>query len=334
MLGDCSNKVDCGEEFMNKVWRPHKAITYHFLILPIYGRNTNPMKQSLIFLILFTSLTFVSSGFAEKSYFDGDTLIVGYYGRPGAESLGVLGQHSVEELMPLIKAKAGGYAKLTGKKAIPAFHLIYGLATSDPGSDKDFIYPLSDHKVMEYINAAQDNEFAVIIDLQLGGMPPQQAVQSVLKYLQYDNVHLAIDPEFEVNGLDVPPGKVIGHITGEEINMVQSAMRDYLTKNDIQENKILIVHMFRKSMVSHKDVVKKYGNIDLIMNLDGHGSPQLKVKIYNSLYTEKAASNVSGGLKLFFNEDKPVMLTPRQVMGMEDIGNARILEPPIYINFQ
>ncbi len=49
-----------------------------------------------------------------------------------------------------------------------------------------------------------------------------EEVKTVLKYLQYDNVHLAIDPEFEVQGLDVRPGKVIGHITGEEVNQVQA----------------------------------------------------------------------------------------------------------------
>ena len=75
---------------------------------------------------------------------------------------------------------------------------------------------------MEYINAAQSNGFAVIIDLQLGGLTPVEAVKPVLKYLKYDNVHLAIDPEFEVNSLDVRPGKVIGHISGEQINQVPS----------------------------------------------------------------------------------------------------------------
>ncbi len=59
---------------------------------------------------------------------------------------------------------------------------------------------------------------------------------------------------------------MIGHITGKEINQVQSAMTDYLKENNIAEKKILIVHMFRKSMVKDKESVKAYDNIDLIMN--------------------------------------------------------------------
>ena len=187
---------------------------------------------------------------------------------------------------------------------------------------------------MEYINAAKGNGFAVIIDLQLGGMTPIEAVKPVLKYLQYENVHLAIDPEFEVYGLDVRPGKVIGHITGEEINQVQSAMMDYMKENGVVEDKILIVHMFRKSMVTEQEKVKEYDKIDLIMNLDGHGSPKLKVDIYNGLYTEAVSSKIAGGFKLFFKEDKPSMMTPKQVLGIEPVSGTKIKEVPKYINYQ
>lgn len=216
----------------------------------------------------------------------------------------------------------------------PAFHLIYGLASSEPGRDKDYLLPLSHAKLMEYIDAAKSNGFAVIIDTQLGELTPIEAIKPVLKYLEHRNVHLAIDPEFEVHGLDVRPGKVIGHITGEEVNQVQSAMSAYLKENGIEEDKILIVHMFTERMVREKDKYKKYDQVDVIMNLDGHGSPGLKVNIYNKLYTEEASGKVAGGFKLFFQEDKPSMMTPRQVLGMDPVGKTRIKEAPHYINYQ
>jgi len=293
------------------------------------------MKNTILFLLFITVASVSNYSLAQQQLPTDNELMVGYYGRPGAASLGVLGQHTIEELMPKIKAKAAEYAQITGNQnVVPAFHLIYGLASRDPGRKKDYILPLSNEKLMNYINAAKGNGFAVIIDLQLGGMTPVEAVKPVLKYLKYDNVHLAIDPEFEVNGLDVPPGKVIGHITGEEINQVQSAMADYMKENGVDENKILIVHMFRKSMVKDKGTVKKYDKIDLIMNLDGHGSPKLKVDIYNNLFTADISSKIAGGFKLFFREDKPSMMTPKQVLGMESVSNTRIKEPPKYINYQ
>ena len=70
------------------------------------------------------------------------------------------------------------------------------------------------------------------------------------------------------------------------------------------------------------------------MNLDGHGSPKLKVDIYNGLYTAGVSAKIAGGFKLFFREDKPVMMPPKQVMGMEPVGDTRIKEPPKHINCQ
>lgn len=262
-------------------------------------------------------------------------MIVAYYGRPGVKSLGVLGQHSLDEIIPIIKEKANEYKKASGNSnVVPGFNIIYGLAAAEPGRKKDYIIPLSNEKLMPYINAAQEHGFAVFIDLQLGKMTPAKAVQPVLKYLKYDNVHLAIDPEFEVYGLDERPGKVIGHIDGEDINKVQAVMVDYMKQHQIKEKKILIVHMFRESMVKNKKVVKKHEDIDLIMNLDGHGSPKLKVDIYNSIYTHMRSQKVAGGFKLFFDEDKPVLMTPHQVLGLEPVAGTKIKDMPKYINYQ
>lgn len=301
----------------------------------LFPGTEHTMKNYTYLVILIAIFSFSQNASGQPKLPPGMDLMVGYYGRPGAASLGVLGQYSIEDLIPKIKAKANEYAQIAGnQKVTPAFHLIYGLATYDPGRNKNYLIPLSDEKVMRYINAAQGEGFAVIIDLQLGKLTPLEAVKPVLPYLIHDNVHLAIDPEFEVSNLDVPPGKVIGHISGDDINQVQSAMAEYMRENSIDGGKILIVHMFRKSMVKNPESVKNFDKIDLIMNLDGHGSPQLKVDIYNDLYTEIIAAKVAGGFKLFFQEDKPSMLNPKQVLGLEQVGNAKIKEPPKYINYQ
>jgi hypothetical protein len=292
------------------------------------------MKISISFLILIAALVVSQAAFAQQLP-SGNDLMLGYYGRPGAGSLGVLGQSSIEELVPKVKAKADEYARASGNRTVtPVFHLIYGLASRAPGRDDDYLLPLSDEKVMAYIDAAKTHGFAVIIDSQLGELTPMEAIKPVLKYLKYENVHLAIDPEFEVNGLDVRPGKVIGHVTAEEVNQVQSAMTDYLTQNGIEGSKMLMVHSFTPHMLKDKEKLKKYEKIDLAMNLDGHGSPRLKVDIYNQLYTNAISSKMAGGFKLFFKEDKPSLMTPKQVLGMEPVGSTKINVPPQYINYQ
>ena len=207
------------------------------------------MKNVIHLLLMLVLALFSSPIFSEHTAYSGEELIVGYYGRPDAKSLGVLGQYSIEDLTPLIQAKADEYDKINGDQSvIPAYHLIYGLATGDPGRKKDYLLPLSETKLMKYINAAQENGFLVIIDTQLGAETPLEAVTPVLKYLKYDSVHLAVDPEFEVNDLDIPPGRKIGHISGEQVNQVQSAMADYMNENDISGKKILMVHSFTQGM--------------------------------------------------------------------------------------
>jgi hypothetical protein len=293
------------------------------------------MKKISLRLFCIILTVFSGAAFSQPQLPSGNEMMLGYYGRPGTASLGILGQHSIEELMPLIRAKADEYDQINGDAGVkPVFHLIYGMAAGDPGRDKSYLLTLSDKVLMEYIDAAQSNGFLVIIDTQLGALTPIEAIKPVLKYLSYDSVHLAIDPEFEVNGLDVRPGKVIGHVSGEQINQVQSAMSDYLKENGIKEEKILMVHRFTKGMIKNPETVKPYDQIDLIMNLDGHGSPELKVKVYNNLYTEVAAAKASGGFKLFFQEDKPTMMTPRHVLGMDPVGKTSIEQVPKYINYQ
>ena len=242
-------------------------------------------------------------------------MIVAYYGRPGVKSMGVLGQHSIESLIPIVNAKVDEYKKASGNQNIvPGFDIIYGMASASPGRDKDYIINISHDKLMAYINAGQKHGFVVFIDTQLGKMTPVEAIRPLLKYLKYDNVHLAIDPEFEVRGLDVRPGKKIGHISGNQVNQVQEAMTNYMKENSIEGKKMLLIHMFRHTMFSNKSDLKTYDNIDMIFNLDGHGSPKLKVDIYNAIYTHRRANEIAGGFKLFFQEDKPRLMTPKEVL--------------------
>jgi hypothetical protein len=187
--------------------------------------------------------------------------------------------------------------------------------------------------LQEYITAANQNGIAVFIDVQLGKKTPAQAVKPLLKYLKYDNVHIAVDPEFSVDNLSVRPGKKIGSITGPQINEVQEMMRDYIVANGIKDDKILLIHMFTEKMVTDKKAIQYTDRVHLVMHLDGHGSPALKIRIYNSLYTEARAAKVVGGFKVFYKQDKPRM-TPRQVLGLESVGKSRVRDMPRVITYQ
>jgi hypothetical protein len=262
-------------------------------------------------------------------------MIVAYYGRPNTKSLGILGQQSIESTIQKVKARAKQYEKAlgNGKRVTAGFDIIYEMATSDAGRDGKYVITLN-HKTLEkYITTAQKSDVVVFIDVQLGKKTPAQAVKPLLKYLKYDNVHIAVDPEFSVDNLKVRPGKKIGAITGTQINEVQNLMRNYLNKNHIKDDKILLIHMFTEFMVTDKKSLKYTDRVHLLMHLDGHGSPALKIKTYNGLYTDARSAKVSGGFKVFLKEDHPVM-TPKQVLGLEAVGNRRVKDMPKLITYQ
>lgn len=262
-------------------------------------------------------------------------IMVGYYGRPFAKSLGVLGHSTIDELIVKVRKKCEEFKVIDNNmKIVPTFHIIYGLATIEPGRDGDYIKNLSEDILMEYILAAQEANFAVIIDLQLGVLTPLEAVKPVLKFLKYDNVHLALDPEFKIpTHRRYPPGKYIGHIFGQDVNQVQEAMQTYMKENNIEGERKLFVHMFHKRMLRKKEAVKTYDNINLVYNIDGHGSAGAKVMIYNNLYKPEHAKVANSGYKIFYKTDKGALTTPRQMLGLDNVGSRRIAIPPVYINY-
>jgi len=262
-------------------------------------------------------------------------MIVALYGRPHVKTLGTLGQQPLAQTIEKAKAKAKLYEKAwgAGKHVTPGFDLIYEMATSSPGKDGKYVITLSEKVLQEYIAAANRNGIAVFIDVQLGKKTPAQAVRPILKYLRYDNVHIAVDPEFSVDNLTVRPGKKIGSITGPQINEVQDMMRDYIKANGIQDDKILLVHMFTEHMVTQKKSIRYTDRVHLVMHLDGHGSPALKIKTYNGLYTDTRAGLVTGGFKVFYKQDKP-MMKPRQVLGLDPVGDKRVRDMPKVITYQ
>ena len=42
----------------------------------------------------------------------------------------------------------------------------------------------------------------------------------------------------------------------------------------------------------------------------------------------------AGGFKLFFNEDKLSLMTPKQVLGLESVDGAKINKAPKFINYE
>jgi len=236
-----------------------------------------------------------------------------------------------------------------GKPVLPMVHLIYALAMPCSGNGDCLFYleGQDPNLVDDYIKPAQQRGWLVLLDTQLGRSDPVTQVNRMIAegYLKYDNVEVALDPEFHsVPGHD-RPGIPIGTITAAQVNQVQQILDDYVQKEHLPHRKILMVHQFGDKMVNDgvpfmiqdKDQVKDYPNVDLVIDADGVGGPDAKVTKYDKMTDSTAYPFIDyRGIKIFLpnpyeqagHYDKPP-LTFRQVFGLDPTpGKARMSVPP------
>jgi len=239
--------------------------------------------------------------------------VLAYYGHPASRNMGILGRHSIEELDQMLSVLAAEYEAVSGGRKIQkAFYLIYG--TVWPQGDIGII----NHDVlMRYINYGMRNDVLIFIDHQIGRFDPLDSLRRMLPYLQYPNVHLALDPEWRT----ARPMEELGHLTAAELNRAQQIMEDYLIENDLPGERMLVIHQFNSIMIRNRqDIRSDFQRVRFIHCMDGIGTPNMKRNTYafNALATNLPIK----GFKLFYNLgipgagfDNPLM-TPQEVYNL------------------
>ncbi len=240
--------------------------------------------------------------------------VLAFYGKPGAPSMGILGEYSKETLAPILEAYAKLYDEANGPMGVvPALYLIYG--TCWPEGE---IGILKKDIVEAYIEFAGQKGWLVFLDHQLGKYGVEESVKAMLPFLKYPNVHLAIDPEWRT----LKPMQEIGSINGSELNNAQSLMDDYLNQNGLPGIRMLVVHQFKPSMIRESSVVRAdFDRVIPVHTADGFGIPEVKRNAY--AINVKSKNMPVKGFKLFFESkvpgagwDKPLML-PSEVISLE-----------------
>ncbi len=242
--------------------------------------------------------------------------IIAYYGHPNSRYMGILGRYSKDELRKMLLTEASNYDATNGDKGVvPAFYLIY--ATCQPGGELAY---LNSNIVMSFINYTYSNKMLLYLDHQIGKYGPENAIRKMLPFLKYPNVQLAVDPEWRTDR----PMKEIGHITGEEINQIQSIMQSYILSNHIRGIHQLVFHQFKYQMILHREKIQAdYYPVLLVHNTSGWGPPwqKLGTHAFNSLATNMPYK----GFKLWYypgvqakglHYDSPLM-SPADVLALK-----------------
>ncbi len=236
--------------------------------------------------------------------------IVAYYGHPHDPNMGIVGEVAKEELANQVKTLAADYAAADpSRPVIPAFELIATVAQRVPGSDGSYILDTDHETLTEYIDYAEAQGMIVLLDLQVGRGTVANEIEKVRDLLARPNVHLALDPEFAVAEGQIP-GVYIGSLPAESIAYAQQVLAEISAEQGVPP-KILVVHQFREDMIQGKELLEPVPGVQLVIDADGYGAPELKTAVYNFLVRDEPVEYA--GVKLFFRQDKP-MMSPREIL--------------------
>ncbi len=283
--------------------------------------------------------------------FIGDRTLITVYGRSFgvAPVLGMLGAvQSLDEMAQRVQPWADSVGQLNDNRPVTlAPHLLYAVARPCYSDDDSCVILLDASGVDiigDYIEPARERGMAVVLDAQMGRLSPLYFIRRMIDagFLAYPNVHVALDPEFATRPGQTMPGDPIGHLTADAINRAQELLATYVRDENLPFKKLLMVHQFADlattgwTMISHKHDLEVFPEVELVIDADGFGSPDVKVWAYNELTSQERYPRIQWrGLKLFQANpyaprfsDRP-MLTPQQVFGLDPTpGGHRMWAAP------
>jgi hypothetical protein len=252
--------------------------------------------------------------------------IVAYYGAPQNDELGVLGIGSPDQAGRKLLAHAPAFDR-PRHPALPAFELIAVIAHASPAEDGLYRERQTDAVIRRYLQAARRAKALLILDVQPGHANFLDEARALEPYLRQPDVGLALDPEWSMPA-GVVPGQAIGSTDAETVNQVAEYLARLVRTHDLPQ-KLLLVHQFTEAMVTEDEQIVAPPGVALVSNIDGFGTPELKVGVYKQLTTPLSAPGVDAGehigVKLFFKEDER-MLSPGSVLALRPRPDVIVYE--------
>lgn len=253
--------------------------------------------------------------------------ILAYYGNFYSRQMGILGEFEPNEVLEKLKTEQARWELADpSTPVLPAIEYIAVTAQGSAGDDGKYRLRMPSSQIDQAIDMAEKINGIVILDLQVGLSTLQAEVPLLEKYLKMPQVHLAVDPEFDMK-TGAKPGTVIGTVDASDINYVSNYLASLVKEYDLPP-KILIVHRFTQAMVTNYKNIQTLPEVQIVMDMDGWGGPSMKERSYiDYIYDEPVQFT---GIKLFYKNDlkngSSGLMTPREVMDL--------MPRPIYIQYQ
>ncbi len=255
------------------------------------------------------------------------TRIVAYYGNFYSTAMGVLGQYPAPEMLQMLNGEVEKWqAADPTTPVIPALDYIAVVAQGSPGPDGKYRLRMPASQIDYTIQLASQIHGLVFLDVQVGLSNLQAELPPLEPYLKMPQVELSIDPEFSMKNGE-RPDTVIGTFDATDVNYAANYLATLVRENNLPP-KILVVHRFTEDMVTNYQQIKPLPEVEIVMNMDGWGSPAKKMTTYrNVIYKEPVQFT---GFKVFYKNDllppSTHLLTPAEIL--------KLKPQPIYIQYQ
>ncbi len=252
--------------------------------------------------------------------------IVAFYGNPLSRRMGILGELDPEPMLARLDREVAAWrAADPATPVLPALHLIVTVAQGSAGSDGKWRARMGDSLIAKVIRWADTRSAIVFLDIQVAKSTIQQELPVVMKWLERPNVHLGIDPEFSMKD-GSNPGRRVGTYDARDINWVQDQLADLVKRKNLPP-KVLIVHRYTRPMVTNYRNIRFDPNVQVVMHMDGWGTPPIKISSYRSYVRDEPVQFT--GFKLFYKNDvrgRSKIMVPGEVL--------RLYPKPFYIQYQ
>ncbi len=253
--------------------------------------------------------------------------IVAYYGNPLSKKMGALGEHPKDEMLRNLRGEVARWQAADPATPVqPALHLIAVVAQGAPGKDGMYRMIMPDKIIEQVYGWAKEAGAVMFIDIQTGHDNIRTLLPRFEWILKNPDVHLGIDPEFNMGKGGPKPGKKIGSYDAGDINYASGYLKGLVKKYNLPP-KVFTVHRFTKRGVTNACNIILRPEVQMVVHMDGWGAPWLKRDSYKAYVVAEPVQYT--GFKLFYHNDTKKgdpLLKPQEVL--------KLRPQPLYIQYQ
>lgn len=253
--------------------------------------------------------------------------IVAYYGNPQSKRMGALGEFPKDDMLRRLKLEVGRWEKADPSVPVqPALHLIAVVAQGEPGKAGKYRMIMPDAIVNQVYGWAKEAHALLFIDIQTGHDDIRSILPRFEWILKNPDVHLGIDPEFNLIKSGKKPGTKIGTYDAADVNYASGFLRDMVRKYSLPP-KVFTVHRFTRNGITNARSILLRPEVQIVMHMDGWGAPWLKRDSYKDYVVAEPVQFT--GFKLFYHNDTKKgdpLMTPQDLL--------KLNPKPLYVQYQ